>query len=879
MNDNINDNDFNDGQAQGKRKKLVTYGSKSKRRLLGRNAAFSEMFAPSNENINWDQTPPTVPPRPPKSQMEATMSMRPSQQSIDEVCGIAGCDPETAERYLRVKRNDVGAAINALFDNEDISKEEAGMSWDDSAFARDRDGEQRDGQSDQYLQPLGAGTVPPSRAPSRNSMRPSNREDEDAQLAEALAMSRGEPSFQQESGRIGKDGTESRFGPATQKDYDANKWAMQLARSATHLEIVPDVPMEESKHVEGQPRFLKPLADGDYLPNLLTICHGIAQVREAMLMRHRVMPAYGEDSEWWKGHAIAMPRIVHTDSGEPVDTDAETVDEFFSELQRLMAFLDGSERSYATVVPLRETEAVKNMWRAKGASTSLLSAFLSTWSTAVSAAAPDIETNEKLLALFKTEFRASANAEETEGALEILELSPKVPNAMTMELGEILDDHFWETADSEVKGTIAIVEPADVLVFQLKNGTPQATKLAVDVPTELYLDKYLMSNSAATTEHREQMAKGRLRIKRIEAVEKKLTSWKHPKQDKQIDPRLLLKHSLSIFTGESRLDADVAGLPNGVTPADDLPPQYEEIALKLEKTIASIDSKLAILAEAREKTRKAIADMSRMPLPALSGQMKHRYTLRGIATKESITYIMLPKDSDDSDQEMDERQDDDTTPEGMQWWRIAYEPNTTGTGSQIRMDKMPAYDVTRAAELEHTSALLVYANDAANDIEQTNPSLPQPLVNFVERDNALFAASLQEATLRNAPPAYNMEDIRPSIERSLSPTDSTRAEGGVSDDEEGLPGYGQQGYDQHPAFGLGPAGHGGVGYEEDPPVHEIFPEAVGSGGEEVAMGVEVREMEMEMEMLDGGHSALVGGDERMEGAESQGGVERESLHD
>lgn len=47
-----------------------------------------------------------------------------SDEKIALLVEFTGCDDETARRYLKVKNNDVDAAVSAIFDNEDISQAE-----------------------------------------------------------------------------------------------------------------------------------------------------------------------------------------------------------------------------------------------------------------------------------------------------------------------------------------------------------------------------------------------------------------------------------------------------------------------------------------------------------------------------------------------------------------------------------------------------------------------------------------------------------------------------------------------------------------------------------------------------------------------------------
>ena len=174
--------------------------------------------------------------------------------------------------------------------------------------------------------------------------------------------------------------------------------------------------------------------------------------------------------------------------------------------------------------------------------------------------------------------------------------------------------------------------------------------------------------------------------------------------------------------------------------------------------------------------------------------------------------------------------DDDTTPAGMRWWRIEYEISNTGLEAKITKTKTADYDVIRAVELEHSSALLVYASDRAIVPIPDADSLPPALQAFVDRDNALFAQELYAE--RNKPPAYDLTDVpRESIEapyEGRGSMDSTRVEGADDSDREldpGLPAYGVgDDFMGHPEFGLGPDIKQGyaIDGEEDAPVREIM---------------------------------------------------------
>ncbi|KAJ9627308.1 hypothetical protein H2203_003770 [Taxawa tesnikishii (nom. ined.)] len=282
---------------------------------------------------------------------------------IAYICDIVGCDAETARRWLKVKNNDSAAVVNAWLDGTQLSDLEAANTWDDSAFTSvDREGNL---DYNANLRPLGYSAAPTrGNSPVPSLKQPTSKAEEDADLERAFALSRGDDPYQgQETGTIGSNGqTLSSLRPASGGYYDPANWAMvPSSRSAdTHQanEVIPDPDPEDRKYKVGNPRFLKPLASGMavYLPGFLTIVRSIPLAREALLARGFTRPDYGFNDEWWKGHEIKMPKIVHIDESftpaEPAVTEHEEV---LAEMQRLMSFLDASHRAYGSADSLAST--------------------------------------------------------------------------------------------------------------------------------------------------------------------------------------------------------------------------------------------------------------------------------------------------------------------------------------------------------------------------------------------------------------------------------------------------------------------------------------------------------------------------------------------
>lgn len=653
-----------------------------------------------------------------------------------------------------------------------------------------------------------------------------------------------------------------------------------VTTNAATSEIVPDADILSRAHIAGEPRLLKHLPDGDYTPNLLTILHSIPGAREALLLTDATRADYGEDADWWHGHPIPMPKIVHTVDGTAAQPDEDKYDEIIAEVQRLMAFLDSSDRSYATIGGLTQTDAIKNSTPGTTRAGTLLELFVDNWMTA---AFSKSGTCGNLAARFMTSVGTNSNESLDTPELSIIDMHISPPQVQKTDLTELLDSLLWNTDPDDIDSADHFIErPADILILRLAPTSSSVTQVGVEIPAELYLDKYLKENITASRSTRREIAHSKRRILEIEAQEQQLMYHPHPKKsNERIDARQMLRHTLGHFNGQNRLEADNADEKiTGPTAVSDLPPHYRDVAARLEEAIKRVDEQLERFAEEKERTRQAISDMSKAsPLDMQEDNLEHRYTLRGVATKPNITYLLMPK-TEPEDEEMllePSNIDDDSTPEGMQWWRIDYE--VFGSSAKINKTKAPDYDVLRAAELEHSSALLVYANDQANDPDLYDTNLLRPLETFIARDNAHFQLELESE--RTKPPAYDFaedsisgnengkgggagpEAPLQSIEERAS-LDSTRAETGYSPPGERVTAMGDEADDgnfegtdppnhdwendleKHASFGLGY----GPDFSQSPASHSPVKTREGSTPARTGSGpttVRVQQEEVELD--------------------------------
>lgn len=512
-------------------------------------------------------------------------------------------------------------------------------------------------------------------------------------------------------------------------------------------EIIPDVDAEMRKHVDGEPRFLKHSTAGDYLPNFLTICHSIPAAREALLFRDYPMRDYGTDAEWWKGHAIALPKIVHTEDGAPADPEVDKYDDFIAELQRIMAFLDAGDRSYASAQALANTE----MLRGKS---NKVESFMQ---EATNAAEARCHKRGEFMQLFSTNVGTTAPEGMATPFLEHFDLQVSITGDSKLGLPELLDDLLWDTSESAESHDNYIQQGADVLVMRVRQERSEGP-LHVEAPAQLYIDKYLQDNIEASKAQRLDIGQRKRRLAKIESIEGRLTHWKPSNSSTKLETKALLQHSLGHFSGKNMQDAQLgdsrdAGLSNGFTPPPTLP-HYASITSQLENLTTGIEAKLAHLAQQKQALTQQISALSNSSPSSLElSGLQHRYTLMGVSTKPNITYLLRPKpDASVDGDAMSTEGDGDNTPEGMQWWRIEY--SATATSPHIDKTRVPDYDVLRAVEFEHSSALLVYISDHAAAVEP-DTSLPDPLRQFIEDDNKLFADELRESVSSKPPPAYD----------------------------------------------------------------------------------------------------------------------------
>ncbi|GAB7347929.1 hypothetical protein MBLNU459_g5443t1 [Dothideomycetes sp. NU459] len=680
------------------------------------------------------------------------MAAEASDENVGQLVDISGCSRETAQRYLKAKNNDLMAAVNAVLDNEDISQAEAGIRWSENDFSADREGNAAYGPEPAYddgnssLHPLGISAAPTrGSSPVPSHKAPSTRAEEDAEMEQALANSRhdfghGRLQAHQDVGIVASAG--GAFGPATKDDYDPSKWAMTVPRghdSHEAREIVPDLEPADRQNQPGEPRFIKHLTSGDYLSSLLTISHSIPLARHLLLAPHSVRPSYGQDADWWKGHTIRLPRIVSTVDLSLAEPAPKNDDEVLAEMQRLMALLDASSRSYGSADALVRA-ATSHDTDVDTPTDALLDRVLQAWELTSRTLSPDHDGHVGL-------FHSIIGTNSPEGLntpnMWSLPLPVDAVAGQTVTLAEVMDAALWDTDPDESAFCDNYMERcADVLPIRVTQSDVSRQTLGIIIPASFHVDKYLLENVESTRSIRMDMAQSKRKIEKIDATQDKLKTLKHPRKPSSINASGLMEYVIGHFSGENKRAMLQEREMSGADANFVLPPQpagHDSIAERLTAVCRSIDAKLEALEVEKEKARQMLTQLSLATPPGLSeDNLKYRYTLRGVSTKPSVTYILRPRPDDAM--ESDAMTVDEEAPEGMEWWRIEYDVNVHG--SRVLKTRSTQDDVIRAAELEHNQALLVYASERAVSAHN-NLELPEPLKEFIRDDDELFWSDLQ----------------------------------------------------------------------------------------------------------------------------------------
>ncbi|OXV07392.1 hypothetical protein Egran_04843 [Elaphomyces granulatus] len=703
------------------------------------------------------------------------MTSEPTEEAISNFVSFTSTSREQAISFLRANDLDSRKAINAYFENPAGPQPELhhwGYSADSTTY--NNYGNQNTPlirTDNTNTLPDTGYTAPPSRPPSRvestnmsqytqrlqqpwanisvntgQGMNFTDHEERDMQQAVAMSLN---PNFgPQESGVTSTNNTH--FGRATRDSYDEGVWAVTLFNPTTREVVISPNP-QDRRRIDGEPAFLRMSQEYQYLGGLLTILHSIPLAREALLLRPRVLRDYGHDPQWWNGQPINLPKVM---SLEGTDTDW---DDILYESQRLMAFLDSTERAFGSPDALASVKSMSGHVSDGG-----VSKFLESWQDAAVRTTP-----ENQLAMIFTSQAFKRPFSELDPPIEkeffILE-SKEVELDHGQTLYDVLDRTVWSDRPGEELDDVWLEHVAEVLTIKLETSDPSAKSVDVKIPAVLYPDRYLASCRDISREFRSRRLEALKEISKLDNILRRIS----------VPGPLVHKGSTSRVTLEKAAAAAFLALPknlaNGVSDGALTPEaanaEGERLANELRSISAKIESKIHELEARKQAAREPLRSHSKAltePSASPSEPPHCKYTLRGVLTMPHVTYVLRRRVVDNWPDEMDQ---DSGKSNKWQWWRISFSPEDAKTqlaeqkaiykkytvprdadvaGYTAR--KVREIEVLRAAREESNKVILVYANNNALSIAEDDA--PPPLQEFVNADNRAFRSECEESRLES----------------------------------------------------------------------------------------------------------------------------------
>lgn len=403
-------------------------------------------------------------------------------------------------------------------------------------------------------------------------MSMSSQDQQDRELQQALAMSLEEIGLPpQEQGVTNMD--EVAFGPANRNEYEQGKWEMVPAGKTSVQEIVVDPEPADRKRDLDAPAFLKPTVTNSRLNALITIFHEIPMIRNVFLNIRDCLPNYGTNKEWWSGEKITLPSMQ-------VDDDPPIYDEIDRELQRLMAFLDKTDRSYGSVDVLANLDEVKRMIRQNGPDVE--SAVLQAWKHIF-----EHSIYENYVKVIFSVGVASESSEDQPQEFAMLELSLPTKDSAQETLYDIADETLWSNQTWDLADTPYLFHIAEVIAFKIEGGSEHKR---VDIPAVWYPDRYLKSSREAALEMQRKKRATAEKYERICKLEQQLT-FVPLQSGKIVAVKDLFDASLK--HDENQIQEDTVSADEDLM---DVEPRPSKVATKLSeelrKVLESIDKKL-----------------------------------------------------------------------------------------------------------------------------------------------------------------------------------------------------------------------------------------------------------------------------------------------
>ena len=370
-------------------------------------------------------------------------------------------------------------------------------------------------------------------------------EQERQDLAKAMAISQsmgaGRLSADQENGII--DSSQPQFGPATREHYDTAKWTMTLP-GAHAREVLENPDPPDRKRGSDAPAFLKTSLSEVRIPSLITILHAIPLAREALLSLEYTVPDYGIDPEWWDGVPITARTVPAAYSS--LNKSQSSHQELLYELQRLMAFLDISERAYASADSLVHLVTATKDYKTD----SSLSAVLEAWATAASEGDPE---NDLANTFRSTAWHVDPDIADPEvqtfSCLGLTIPDTSDPGSLPCRtLYDVLDYALWGSLREDSSEYAILYRLGHVISVEVtRQDKLDSGGLGIKIPATWYLDRYLESSREKVSE---MLASKRLisrEINQLDSKKAKIAEYKPTDSDQRYTASELIEKALKHF--------------------------------------------------------------------------------------------------------------------------------------------------------------------------------------------------------------------------------------------------------------------------------------------------------------------------------------------
>ncbi|KAH8159148.1 hypothetical protein CIB48_g9099 [Xylaria polymorpha] len=734
------------------------------------------------------------------------LSDAPNEESVQLLADFCMISRDEAFNRLKANNNNVETATNEYFDDPKSTK----YRWDESHFNTDREGEAnetgitfniqaRDGLPSTSHVQNAAPTRPPSRANNRSPLGPANTTEEDAQLARALAESAAESGITpQEVGVVDHQTNFKYFGPANRSEYDTEMWAMVPTKANGWTEAA-DPPPSNRKRDTDAPTFLRQTKD-HRLGSILTIYNKIPLARNFLLRCGKPAPTYGHNSEWWKGKPILRQDVLaKMATGEDVwGEDAHP--DFIEELHRLMAFLDRSERNYASADNLAETKAVDENFGSwiVDVEDRLFRALADASTTSPDCGREHMTTTGKIISVMppppsQSEPDGQSEKEDDTTSFMFLDIALDFDSySWVHTLYDALDHLLWSSALSldytfpEDAKTAVLLKPAEILTMRIGG---LGLEKPCEIPAVFYADRYMNSRKDLALHFQTQIREIKEALKKLAWTEAEratctgqICSFNVQGLDQTHDVRdccrkmieyaeHLLKRQKEVVQWRHFQDQWRSGTPYSM---DDLrllhtwsgpshftddekadQEKWKHIIKMCEEKIEDAGCALDTSAQIKNELNSYL-DVIRKRLTCQEDEVDNdTYVFRSASDAyrpeywdPSIKYLLRGVATTPEVAYVCVRDVEDSSNPGEitvgkdQWWKVGY---VKSDASPIKSEKVSPDDVLHAAGTESRNPILVYASEAA--LTQEPIPLSDALRMFVKADNRSFQQELaQEAS-------------------------------------------------------------------------------------------------------------------------------------